>query len=76
MNVKLSSIPKVLSKSVLSSSRAFNVSSHYDAAIFNYFNQEQEEAVLKISEQNGQVLRYGENPHQKGFFYGDFDKIQ
>lgn len=56
-------------------SRAFNVSSHYDAAIFNYFNQVFEEPVLKISEQNGNVLRYGENPHQKGFFYGDFDKM-
>lgn len=55
--------------------KAFNVSSHYDTAIFNYFNQNHEEAVLKISETNGQVLRYGENPHQKGFFFGDFDAI-
>lgn len=57
---------------------AFNVSSHYDTAIFNYFNNN-EEPVLKISETNGQVLRYGENPHQKGFFFGDleamFDKL-
>ncbi len=57
---------------------AFNVSSHYDTAIFNYFNNH-EEPVLKISETNGQVLRYGENPHQKGFFFGDleamFDKL-
>lgn len=59
----------------LLASRAFNVSSHYDSAIFNYFNQVFEEPVLKISEQNGNVLRYGENPHQKGFFYGDFDKM-
>jgi len=56
-------------------SKSFNVSSHYDAAIFNYFNQENQEAVLKISETNGQVLRYGENPHQKGFFFGDFDAM-
>nr|WP_299214761.1 bifunctional phosphoribosylaminoimidazolecarboxamide formyltransferase/IMP cyclohydrolase [uncultured Allomuricauda sp.] len=56
-------------------SKAFNVSSHYDTAIFNYFNQNHDEAVLKISEQNGQVLRYGENPHQKGFFFGDFEAI-
>ena len=55
--------------------KAFNTSSHYDSAIFNYFNQNQEETVLKISEQNGQVLRYGENPHQKGFFFGDFDAM-
>lgn len=59
----------------LLASRAFNVSSHYDSAIFNYFNQTFKEPVLKISEQNGNVLRYGENPHQKGFFYGDFDKM-
>ena len=53
-------------------SKAFNVSSHYDTAIFNYFNQNVGEAALKISETKGQVLRYGENPHQKGFFFGDF----
>lgn len=58
---------------------AFNVSSHYDTAIFNYFNKEQKELTLKISENNGSVLRYGENPHQKGYFFGDleamFDKL-
>ncbi len=55
--------------------KAFNVSSHYDTAIFNYFNQNHDETVLKISEQKGQVLRYGENPHQKGFFFGDFEAM-
>jgi phosphoribosylaminoimidazolecarboxamide formyltransferase / IMP cyclohydrolase len=55
--------------------KSFNVSSHYDSAIFNYFNNNHEEAVLKISKTNGKVLRYGENPHQKGFFFGDFDEI-
>ncbi len=55
--------------------KAFNITSHYDAAIFNYFNLDNKEQVLKISEQNGQVLRYGENPHQQGFFFGDFDKM-
>lgn len=55
--------------------KAFNVSSHYDTAIFNYFNKNHEETVLKISETNGNVLRYGENPHQKGFFFGDFDAM-
>jgi phosphoribosylaminoimidazolecarboxamide formyltransferase/IMP cyclohydrolase len=39
------------------------------------FNQDKEETVLKISEQKGQVLRYGENPHQKGFFFGDFEAM-
>lgn len=55
--------------------KAFNVSSHYDSAIFNYFNKNHQETVLKISEQKGQVLRYGENPHQRGFFFGDFDAM-
>lgn len=47
---------------------AFNVSSHYDSAIFNYFNQGNEGSE-KISLTNGKVLRYGENPHQKAVFY-------
>lgn len=55
--------------------KSFNVSSHYDSAIFNYFNKNHEEAAFKLSETNGQVLRYGENPHQKGFFFGDFDAM-
>ena len=55
--------------------KAFNVSSHYDTAIFNYFNSDHEIASLKISETKGQVLRYGENPHQKGYFFGDFDAM-
>lgn len=54
---------------------AFNISSHYDTAIFNYFNSEEDKPVLKISETNGKELRYGENPHQKGFFFGDFDEM-
>ena len=53
--------------------KAFNVSSHYDTAIFNFFNSE--ENVFKLSFQKGKELRYGENPHQKGTFYGDFDAI-
>ncbi len=55
--------------------KSFNVSSHYDTAIFNYFNKEKEEVVLKISETQGNVLRYGENPHQKGYFFGDFEAM-
>lgn len=57
--------------------KAFNISSHYDTAIFNYFNEE--EVVYKASELNSKTLRYGENPHQKGYFFGDleamFDKL-
>ncbi len=55
--------------------RAFNTSSHYDTAIFNYFNQEDPLPVFKQSTQQSQVLRYGENPHQKGVFFGDLDKM-
>ncbi len=56
--------------------KSFNISSHYDTAIFNYFSSEnKEETSLKISESKGQELRYGENPHQKGFFFGDFDAM-
>ena len=54
---------------------AFNVSSHYDTAIFNYFNAEEPISVFKASEQQSQTLRYGENPHQKGYFYGDLDAM-
>jgi len=54
---------------------AFKISSHYDTAIFNYFNTTEKLDAFKLSEQNGHELRYGENPHQKGIFYGDMDKV-
>lgn len=57
----------------LLATKAFHVSSHYDGAIFNYFNAD--ETIYKSSIENGQVLRYGENPHQKGFYFGDFDAM-
>ena len=57
----------------LFATKAFHVSSHYDTAIFNYFNTD--DTFYKESVPNGQVLRYGENPHQKGFFFGDFDAM-
>jgi phosphoribosylaminoimidazolecarboxamide formyltransferase / IMP cyclohydrolase len=53
---------------------AFNVSSHYDTQIFKYFNAGEKE-VFKESIQAAQVLRYGENPHQRGVFFGDMDAI-
>lgn len=55
--------------------KSFNISSNYDTAIFNYFNSDKKLSAFKISETNGQELRYGENPHQKGFFFGDFDSV-
>lgn len=54
--------------------KSFNISSHYDTAIFNYFNAD-ETPALKVSETNAKVLRYGENPHQKGYFFGDLEAI-
>jgi len=52
---------------------AFDVTSHYDTAIFDYFNREEEIPSFKKSIQHGRVLRYGENPHQQGMFFGDLD---
>jgi len=53
---------------------AFAVSSHYDSAIFNYFDAE-EGSALRCSINNMKPLRYGENPHQKGLFYGEFEDM-
>lgn len=59
--------------------RAFSVSSHYDTEIFNYFNADASIPAFKKSVMHGEELRYGENPHQKGVYYGDleaaFDKL-
>ena len=55
--------------------KAFACSSHYDTAIFNYFNQETGLNHLKLSLNQGQSLRYGENPHQKGEFFGAMDQM-
>ncbi len=54
---------------------AFAVSSHYDAAIFNYFNAEGHYPAFRKSVNESKPLRYGENPHQKGKFFGSFDDI-
>jgi phosphoribosylaminoimidazolecarboxamide formyltransferase/IMP cyclohydrolase len=54
---------------------AFNISSHYDTAIFSYFNRDRERKVFKQSLTEVKELRYGENPHQKGTFYGNFENI-
>ena len=53
---------------------AFAVSSGYDSAIFNYFDGG-EGSSFRAAVNDGKVLRYGENPHQKGLFYGDFDSM-
>ena len=53
--------------------KAFQTSSHYDTEIFNYFNKEEE--VLKLSIGEAKILRYGENPHQKGRFFGHLSDL-
>ena len=55
--------------------KAFATSSHYDTAIFHYFNKSEHIPQFKQSIQQAQVLRYGENPHQKGVFYGDLEAM-
>ncbi len=55
-------------------SRAFAVSSHYDATIFNWFDRE-DKNEFRLSAGPGKKLRYGENPHQEGYFYGHFDEM-
>lgn len=53
---------------------AFKVSSQYDSAIFNYFDGG-EGTAFRCAMDDIKSLRYGENPHQKGFFYGKFDEM-
>jgi len=53
---------------------AFAVTSAYDTAIFNHFDHT-EGSYFRFAEDNAKILRYGENPHQKGVFYGDFEAM-
>lgn len=54
--------------------RAFAVSSNYDTAIWEYFAGDDADA-FKASIHEQKVMRYGENPHQKGIFYGDLEQL-
>lgn len=53
---------------------AFAVSSYYDSAIYNYFGQGSD-GHFRYAADDHRSLRYGENPHQKGLFYGNFDAM-
>ena len=53
---------------------AFATSSHYDSAIYNYFAGDWPDQ-FRQSFNSSKHLRYGENPHQKGAFFGDFDAM-
>ncbi len=54
---------------------AFDTTSHYDTAIFNYFNEEEKVPSFKVSISNGKTLRYGENPHQQAIYFGELDQL-
>ena len=54
---------------------AYNISSNYDIAIFNYFNTHEDIKSFKKSITKSNTLRYGENPHQEGIFYGELDEV-
>lgn len=53
---------------------AFAVTSHYDSAIFNYFDGE-DASAFRFTANGSKPLRYGENPHQKGYFFGEFNEM-
>ncbi|MBK8922946.1 MAG: bifunctional phosphoribosylaminoimidazolecarboxamide formyltransferase/IMP cyclohydrolase [Saprospirales bacterium] len=55
--------------------RAFKVTSNYDIAIFNWFNEGTTDISFKYSIHRSDILRYGENPHQAGVFFGDFEQV-
>ncbi|MCS6967808.1 MAG: bifunctional phosphoribosylaminoimidazolecarboxamide formyltransferase/IMP cyclohydrolase [Cytophagales bacterium] len=55
--------------------RAFDITSHYDTAIFHYFNRTEQLPVFKQSIRQVQPLRYGENPHQRGYFFGQLQNM-
>lgn len=55
--------------------RAFKVTSNYDIAIFNWFNEGTTDIAFKYSIHRSDILRYGENPHQSGVFFGDFERV-
>jgi phosphoribosylaminoimidazolecarboxamide formyltransferase/IMP cyclohydrolase len=54
---------------------AFNVSSHYDTKIFEYFNRDEHITSFKKSITRSYPMRYGENPHQKGTFFGNLEEV-
>ncbi|HNQ68276.1 MAG TPA: bifunctional phosphoribosylaminoimidazolecarboxamide formyltransferase/IMP cyclohydrolase [Bacteroidales bacterium] len=53
---------------------SFGISSGYDTAIFNWFDNNNY-SEFKVSESKHNILRYGENPHQKALYFGDFDEM-
>ncbi len=64
---------------LLLAKEAFGVSSYYDSAIFNYFDKTAcapaAPSAMRVAIDGSKPMRYGENPHQEGFFFGDFDAM-
>ena len=64
---------------MLLAKEAFGVSSYYDSAIFNYFDKTAcapaAPSAMRVAIDDSKPMRYGENPHQEGFFFGDFDAM-
>ncbi|NLA62819.1 MAG: bifunctional phosphoribosylaminoimidazolecarboxamide formyltransferase/IMP cyclohydrolase, partial [Bacteroidales bacterium] len=54
---------------------AFGISSAYDSAIFSFFTNNDNLHSFRVVAKDGKKLRYGENPHQEGYFYGNFDDM-
>lgn len=65
----------ILEERKLMAAHAFNITSHYDTAIFKYFNKDGGVNSFKESILDSKKLRYGENPHQQGTFYGKFEDL-
>ncbi len=54
---------------------AFGISSAYDCAIFSYFTNNDDLTSFRVVAKDGKKLRYGENPHQEGYFYGNLNDM-
>lgn len=54
---------------------AFNYTSYYDTLIANYFEKQFQQPAksIRLNYKSSFGLRYGENPHQKAFLFGDFE---
>jgi phosphoribosylaminoimidazolecarboxamide formyltransferase / IMP cyclohydrolase len=59
----------------LYATKSFATTSHYDTAIFNYFNGQNYTGDFRLSLQHKKTLRYGENPHQQGAFFGNLNEM-
>ena len=73
--LKAQSCETTIEQRKLFAAKAFDISSHYDSAIFGYMNTENTIKRFKNSTRKSKVLRYGENPHQNGIYYGDLEEM-